>query len=155
MRPYWEKSCSMSFWPMVLGRPLTYRLASRIEAELGLAYDTCREKGTKPNSHVRNGEPTTRCLGQGSLANCHTVAKRRCVFFFKYPTFPLLHLALFPLSALISHSSVHHEPINTAPALAVQGLREARGIITECVCVCTRSLYSVCTISVYRHRKCG
>ena len=40
MRPYWEKSCSSSFWVMVLGRPLTYRLASRMEAELGRAYDT-------------------------------------------------------------------------------------------------------------------
>lgn len=35
--PYWENNCSMSFWPMVLGSPLTYRLASRMEAELGLA----------------------------------------------------------------------------------------------------------------------
>lgn len=37
MRPYWEKSCSISFWLMVLGSPLTYRFASRMEAELGLA----------------------------------------------------------------------------------------------------------------------
>lgn len=44
IRPYWEKSCSSSFWVMVLGSPLTYRLASRIEAELGRAYDTCKKK---------------------------------------------------------------------------------------------------------------
>lgn len=37
MRPYWEKSCSSSFCVMVLGKPLTYRLASRMEAELGRA----------------------------------------------------------------------------------------------------------------------
>jgi hypothetical protein len=37
MRPYCEKSCSISFWLMVLGSPLTYRFASRMEAELGLA----------------------------------------------------------------------------------------------------------------------
>lgn len=43
MRPYWEKSCSSSFWVMVFGRPLTYKLASRMEAELGRAYDTCGE----------------------------------------------------------------------------------------------------------------
>lgn len=46
IRPYWEKSCSSSFWVMVLGSPLTYRLASRIEAELGRAYDTCKTKNT-------------------------------------------------------------------------------------------------------------
>lgn len=37
IRPYWEKSCSISFWLMVLGSPLTYKLASRMDAELGLA----------------------------------------------------------------------------------------------------------------------
>lgn len=37
MRPYWEKSCSNSFWVIVFGSPLTYRFASLIEAELGRA----------------------------------------------------------------------------------------------------------------------
>lgn len=49
MRPYWEKSCSMSFWLMVLGSPLTYRFASRIEAELGRAYDTYNAKAGPVN----------------------------------------------------------------------------------------------------------
>lgn len=48
MRPYWEKSCSSSFWVIVLGRPLTYRFASRMEAELGRAYETC---GTHTHTH--------------------------------------------------------------------------------------------------------
>lgn len=47
IRPYWEKSCSSSFWVMVLGSPLTYRLASRIEAELGRAYETCKTKNAQ------------------------------------------------------------------------------------------------------------
>lgn len=37
MRPYWEKSCSSSFWVMVFGKPLTYKFASLMEAELGRA----------------------------------------------------------------------------------------------------------------------
>lgn len=37
MRPYWEKSCSSSFWVIVFGRPLTYKFASLMEAELGRA----------------------------------------------------------------------------------------------------------------------
>lgn len=37
MRPYWEKSCSSSFWVIVFGSPLTYKFASLIEAELGRA----------------------------------------------------------------------------------------------------------------------
>lgn len=37
MRPYCEKSCSNSFWVIVLGSPLTYKFASLIEAELGRA----------------------------------------------------------------------------------------------------------------------
>lgn len=37
MRPYWEKSCSSSFCVMVFGKPLTYKFASLIEAELGRA----------------------------------------------------------------------------------------------------------------------
>lgn len=44
MRPYCENNCSNSFWVMVLGRPLTYKFASRMEAELGRAYDTYGEK---------------------------------------------------------------------------------------------------------------
>lgn len=55
MRPYWEKSCSSSFWVMVLGRPLTYKLASRMEAELGRAYDTCGERvGEKEKKRERD-----------------------------------------------------------------------------------------------------
>lgn len=52
IRPYWEKSCSSSFWVMVLGSPLTYRLASRIEAELGRAYETCKTK--KTHKHIEH-----------------------------------------------------------------------------------------------------
>ena len=37
MRPYYEKSCSNSFWVIVFGSPLTYKLASLMEAELGRA----------------------------------------------------------------------------------------------------------------------
>lgn len=37
MRPYCENSCSNSFWVIVFGRPLTYKFASLIEAELGRA----------------------------------------------------------------------------------------------------------------------
>lgn len=37
IRPYWEKSCSSSFWVIVFGSPLTYKFASLIEAELGRA----------------------------------------------------------------------------------------------------------------------
>lgn len=37
MRPYWEKSCSSSFWVIVFGKPLTYKFASLMEAELGRA----------------------------------------------------------------------------------------------------------------------
>ena len=37
MRPYCEKSCSSSFWVMVFGKPLTYKFASLMEAELGRA----------------------------------------------------------------------------------------------------------------------
>lgn len=44
MRPYCENNCSNSFWVMVLGRPLTYKFASRMDAELGRAYDTYGEK---------------------------------------------------------------------------------------------------------------
>lgn len=43
MRPYWEKSCSSSFWVIVLGSPLTYKFASLIEAELGRAQETLKE----------------------------------------------------------------------------------------------------------------
>lgn len=40
MRPYCENNCSNSFWVIVFGRPLTYKFASLIDAELGRAYDT-------------------------------------------------------------------------------------------------------------------
>lgn len=47
MRPYCENNCSNSFWVIVLGRPLTYKFASLMDAELGRAYDTCGWKERK------------------------------------------------------------------------------------------------------------
>lgn len=43
---------STSFWVMVLGSPLMYKLASLMTSELGRAYDTLK---TKPLSGVRTG----------------------------------------------------------------------------------------------------
>lgn len=54
MRPYCENSCSISFWLMVLGRPLTYKLASRMEAELGRAQDTW-QVGEDGQKHSEEG----------------------------------------------------------------------------------------------------
>lgn len=43
---------STSFWVMVLGSPLIYKLASLMTSELGRAYDTLK---IKPLSGVRTG----------------------------------------------------------------------------------------------------
>lgn len=52
IRPNRENMSSTSFWVMVLGSPLMYRLASLMTSELGRAYDTLK---TKPLSEVRAG----------------------------------------------------------------------------------------------------
>lgn len=52
IRPNRENMSSTSFWVMVLGRPLIYKLASLMTSELGRAYDTLK---TKPLSGVRTG----------------------------------------------------------------------------------------------------
>lgn len=52
MRPNRENMSSTSFWVMVLGSPLMYKLASLMTSELGRAYDTFK---TKPLSRVRAG----------------------------------------------------------------------------------------------------
>lgn len=52
IRPNRENMSSTSFWVMVRGSPLMYRLASLMTSELGRAYDTLK---TKPLSGVRAG----------------------------------------------------------------------------------------------------
>lgn len=61
IRPNRENMSSTSFWVMVRGSPLMYRLASLMTSELGRAYDTLK---IKPLSAVRAGvRPKHRGVG--------------------------------------------------------------------------------------------
>lgn len=53
MRPNRENMSSTSFWVMVLGSPLMYKLASLMTSELGRAYDTLKQNRLLESGQVR------------------------------------------------------------------------------------------------------